>query len=164
MSLYELIRACRIGSLGEVQRLHGEEVDLRAEDGWPHRVASERGHFQVILYLEKHGGLPSDGGNWSLILACANGHTALAQWLVEKGAVLTVDDYAAFRWAALNQHRETVAWLGGLVRYQRGWRDCRQLLRQRAADYLQRYPAERHGFKITPADRIDQYWSECAGV
>ena len=100
--------------------------------------------------------LPSDRGNWSLILTCTYGHTAIAQWLVENGADLAVDQYAPFRHALLNRRRETVKWLGSLVRYSAGWRACLSAIRKTEHSYLQSYRRERLGFRVTPADLMEK--------
>ncbi len=92
MEMNELVEACKVGRLDDVERLlQDQETELdpsqRSENGWsPLHYASQHGHLPIVEYLLGKGYDPSIEAldkTTPLHLACANNRVDVALCLLQ---------------------------------------------------------------------------------
>ncbi len=96
------------GHLEVVRYLVEHEADIHAWNDYALRLASHNGHLEVVKYLIEKGANINAFDDWALRLASQRGHLEVVKYLVENGANVHAMDDFALRWASANGHLEVV--------------------------------------------------------
>ncbi|KAF3491527.1 uncharacterized protein GIQ15_01044 [Arthroderma uncinatum] len=91
-----------------VQLLLKEGADIHARDGHTLGVAIEYGHKEVVQLLLKEGANVNAGNGYALEAASRNGHKDIVQLLLKEGANVNANDGDALEVASVNGHKEIV--------------------------------------------------------
>ena len=82
-------------------------ADVTSNDNYAVRIASQRGHLDVVKFLVEHGADVNADNKYALRGACVNDHLDVVKYLVEQGVVVTDDDDSFVR-HAYNSHLKRV--------------------------------------------------------
>jgi Ankyrin repeats (3 copies) len=140
-STKQFLNACATGHLEVVKRAveevaDNQTADIHARNDWGVRVASYKGHLEVVAFLKEtavneavriaseNGELDvakalveeqqadiHTGDDWAIRRASRNGHLELVQYLVGIGANVCAMDNWAVKWASYNGHLNVVQYL-----------------------------------------------------
>ena len=86
-------------------------ADVRTDDDFAVRWASENGHLETVKYLVSVGADIRAHNDYAFRLASSNGHLETVKYLVSIGADIRADYDYAVKWASRNGHLETVKYL-----------------------------------------------------
>ena len=102
------IQACQTGDL---EYLVSQGANVKADNNWTLRYASENGHLEVVKYLVSQEADIQANNNWAVQLASRNGHLEVVKYLVSQGANITASNNYAVQLASRNGHLEVVKYL-----------------------------------------------------
>ena len=105
------VQACREGNLETVKYLYEANADIRSDNDYPVRLASENGHYEVVKYLCEVGANIYSVNDYAVRYASANGHIEVVKYLCEAGADFRSDNNFAVLHASKNGHLEVVEYL-----------------------------------------------------
>ena len=107
----QLFDAVRNNNLEKVKNLVSLGADIRSQNDWAVRWASEKGHLEMVKYLVSLGADIRSYDNWAVQLASYFGHLEMVKYLVSIGANIRCGDDYPVRYASHNGHYEVVKYL-----------------------------------------------------
>ena len=102
------------GHLEVVKYLVEQGADIHAMNDYALRWSSLKGHLEVVKYLVENGANIHANNDHALRLASLKGYLEVVTYLVEQGANVHANNDLALRWASEEGHLEVVKYLESL--------------------------------------------------
>lgn len=103
--------ACLCGDLNCVIYLLQQGADIHYFCDFAFRVASEKGHFEIVKFLYEKGAHHRAENDFAFRYASENGYVEIVKFLYDKGVDVSAVNNQAIRYACANGHLEVVKFL-----------------------------------------------------